>query len=72
VALKKLDTGQQFYQNQRGIHGPVSSHVAGQQRGAKGDMAVRGKMATRLVFSEIIRMKSVAIVSGVKLVKRIE
>jgi hypothetical protein len=40
VARKKLHTGQQFYENQREIDGPVSSHVASQQRDAKGQMAV--------------------------------
>jgi hypothetical protein len=42
-----LDTGQQFYKNQRGIDGPVSSDVADRQRGAKGQMA-KGQ----LIFSE--------------------
>jgi hypothetical protein len=51
VARKKLDTGQQFYEDQREIAGRVSSHVAGQQRGAKGHMAVRGKRATCLVIN---------------------
>jgi hypothetical protein len=33
---KKLDIGQQFHENQREFDQPVSSHVVGQQRGAKG------------------------------------
>jgi hypothetical protein len=40
MAWKKLDTGQQFYENQREIDGPVSSHVVGQQRETKGQMAL--------------------------------
>jgi hypothetical protein len=52
VAREKLDTGQQFYENQEEIDGPVSSHMAGQQRGAKGQMAVRVEAATRLVIGK--------------------
>jgi hypothetical protein len=40
MARKKLDISQQFYENQMEIDGPVSSHVAGQQSAAKGQMAV--------------------------------
>jgi hypothetical protein len=40
VAREKLDIGQQFYENQMKIDGPVSSHVIGKQRRAKGQMAV--------------------------------
>jgi hypothetical protein len=46
VALKKLDTGQQLYENQREIDGRVSSHVAGHQRDTKGQMALPGKRVT--------------------------
>jgi hypothetical protein len=49
VVRIKFDTGQQFYEIQREIDGPVSSHAARQQRVAKGQMAVRGKTATGLI-----------------------
>jgi hypothetical protein len=47
-----LDTGQQFYENQREIDEPVSSYVIGQQRSAKGQMTVQVKRATGLVCSK--------------------
>jgi hypothetical protein len=49
AAWKKFESGQQFYENEKEIDGPVSSHVASQQRDAKEQMAVQGKRAIGLV-----------------------
>jgi hypothetical protein len=52
LAQKRLDTGQQLYENERKTDGLVSSHMAGQQRDVKEQMAVRGKRATNLAIDK--------------------